>query len=294
MVARTSPALARRHLGRLLRYYRELAGLTLDEAGRYVGKDKGTLSRTERGERTPSPFEVKGLGERYGLGTADIEPLAALVRQIQEHRGWWNSYTDDLAAADAWWVDAEYGADSEQVVEMCTVPGLLQTADYARTVTTLTREDLSEGAVNRIVEIRLMRQAALREGTDPLRLSALIDEAALRRGLSGQGQAQGQANIMRAQLEHLLEVGEFPTVEIRALPVDSLYPGAESPYSMLNLPGTVGGGGVVALRGAVGIPTYIEDETHVKAYAAMFERQARLALDVKATRDLIRTLLAEH
>jgi transcriptional regulator with XRE-family HTH domain len=287
VVARTSPALARRHLGRLLRYYRELAGLTLDEAGRYVGKDKGTLSRTERGERTPSPFEVKGLGERYGLAPADIEPLAALVRHIQEHRGWWNSYTDDLAAADAWWVDAEYGADSEQVVELCTVPTLLQTADYARTVTTLAREDLTAGAVNRIVEIRLMRQAALRESTDPLRLCALIDEAALCRGL------RGQADIMRPQLEHLLEVGELPTVEVRALPGACLYPGAESSYAMLNLPGTVGGGGVVALRGAVGIPMYIEDETHVKAYAAMFERQARLALDAAATRDLIRKLLAE-
>lgn len=286
MVARTSPALARRHLGRLLRYYRELAGLTLDEAGRYVGKDKGTLSRTERGERTPSPFEVKGLGERYGLGAADIEPLAALVRQIQEHRGWWHSYTDDLAAADAWWVDAEYGADSEQVVELCTVPSLLQTADYARILTTLTREDFTAGAVNRIVEIRLMRQAALREGSEPLRLSALIDETVLRRGL------RGQPEVMRGQLEYLLEIGELPTVEVRALPGDCLYPGAESSYSMLNLPGTVGGGGVVGLRGAVGVPTYIEDEAHVKAYAAMFERQARLALDAAATRDLIRKLLA--
>jgi hypothetical protein len=285
-VTRTSSDLAKRHLGRQLRYYRELAQLTLDEAGRELGKDKATLSRTERGERITPPFEVKGLAELYGLGQPDIEPLLLLARQIRDNRGWWTAYAD-LGPLDSMWISWEYGAVRERCFHTALLPALLQTPAYTRAATMLTRPTLSAGEVTRVVDVCQMRQATLTDADEPLHLDVLLDEAVLHRGST-------DPELLRDQWSKLLRMTEMPHVVIRVLPAGRLYPGLDSSYDLLELPTSAGGGALVSLPGAVGVPTYIEDETQIAAYTNLFGRQQRLALSTADTRSLLSRLLSEQ
>ncbi len=116
----------------------------------------------------------------YGDG-GNREALLKLAKNARR-RGWWTDYSDvfrgsyvaledDAARIDEW---------SPQVI-----PGLLQTEEYAREVFRAGRPD-DEAGVQRAVQARLTRKALLGR-TDPPApmLSAIIDEAALRRPIGG-------------------------------------------------------------------------------------------------------------
>lgn len=91
--------------------------------------------------------------------------------------------------------------------EALIVPGLLQTPDYARAFLRAGGfvEDV-ESAVSR----RMTRQTIL-DRDKPPRLQVLLEEDLLHRPMGG-------AEVMRAQLAHLLDVGRRPDVSIRVVP----------------------------------------------------------------------------
>jgi hypothetical protein len=88
------------------------------------------------------------------------------------------------------------------------VPGLLQTEDYASAVIMLQYSHPRE--ISRRVDLRIARQAIL-SGSRPTSLWAVIDEAALMRPIGG-------PRAMRAQLQHLIEMSQQPTVTIQVMP----------------------------------------------------------------------------
>jgi hypothetical protein len=96
-----------------------------------------------------------------------------------------------------------------------SVPGLLQTADYAAAVQRTDTVDgpPSEAEVARWVEHRLARQAVLTRRPDPLALSVVLDESILHR-------VAGDGEIMHDQLVHLAEMAVWPTIDVRLLPLD--------------------------------------------------------------------------
>jgi hypothetical protein len=90
------------------------------------------------------------------------------------------------------------------------VPGLLQTSAYARTVIRLGYPDVPEAEIERRVHMRMQRQDRLTKKDGP-RLWAVIDEAALKRPIGGK-------EIMREQLQHLLEVATLPNITLQVMP----------------------------------------------------------------------------
>ncbi|CAM5526926.1 transcriptional regulator [Streptomyces badius] len=82
------------------------------------------------------------------------------------------------------------------------VPGLLQTAGYARAVTRASLDGLPDARLDSLVEVRLTRQRVLR-ASPPLRFTAVLDEAVLHREVGG-------PEVMRDQLEHLTQVSQLP------------------------------------------------------------------------------------
>lgn len=90
------------------------------------------------------------------------------------------------------------------------IPGLLQTADYARSIFEAAQPGEGSEEIGRRVEARLLRQVLL-TGKDAPRLWAILDEAAIRRVVGG-------PQIMRAQLEHLLTMGKQSNVTIQVVP----------------------------------------------------------------------------
>jgi transcriptional regulator with XRE-family HTH domain len=204
---------ARLVLGMRLRRLREAAGIGPEDAGEAIRASRSKISRLENG-RTGFKFrDVADLLTLYGVDDdAERATLLALARHANAV-GWWQEYADVVPAWLEHYLDLERAASLIRAYEIAYVPGLLQTADYARAVLRSGHPDAPEAEVERRVELRLRRQQVLHRD-DPVRLWAVIDEAALRRPIGGSA-------VMRAQLAHLIEVSRLSHVNIQVLPLSA-------------------------------------------------------------------------
>lgn len=109
-------------------------------------------------------------------------------------------------------VDYEAAAKSLRIFEHVLVPGLLQTADYARAVLA-TRPNTTDEETDQLVAARLERQAILTPGGPPL-LWVVLDEAVLHRQV-------GDCVTMHHQLERLAQMSRWPNVTIEVVPYDA-------------------------------------------------------------------------
>jgi hypothetical protein len=123
---------------------------------------------------------------------------------------WWHAYRGVLPPTYRDFISLESQAGAMRTLETTVVPGLLQTPEYARAVTKAAVEGLSEDRLDTLVEVRLARQDVLR-ADPPLELSAVLDEAVLRREVGGPG-------VMARQLERLVEAARLPQVRLQVLP----------------------------------------------------------------------------
>lgn len=129
------------------------------------------------------------------------------MSRLAAKNGWWRQYGIEHMGC----VDAETEATDVLEFSGLNVPGLLQTEAY-------TRAQLSAGAprsakrLENNVQVRLIRQQRLTDEQHPLRLSAIIDEAALHRQVGGPA-------VMAEQARYLATAAELPTVTLQLLPV---------------------------------------------------------------------------
>jgi transcriptional regulator with XRE-family HTH domain len=103
----------------------------------------------------------------------------------------------------------EAEATSLRTFELVLVPGLLQTAEYARAVLR-TRVGAGEDEIDQLVAARLERQAIL-DRDDPPLLWVVVDEGVLNRPVGG-------SDVMGAQIEHLVEMADRPSVVTQVIP----------------------------------------------------------------------------
>ncbi|WP_285778395.1 helix-turn-helix transcriptional regulator [Microtetraspora sp. NBRC 13810] len=197
-------------LGASLRRLREEKGLTREAAGFHIRASESKISRMELGRVGFKTRDVEDLLTLYGvLDDAERRGLLEMVREANTP-GWWHKYGDVLPGWFTTYVGLEEAASVIRTYEVQFVPGLLQTAAYARTVVELGYPDAPTGEVERRVHLRMQRQERLIK-KDGLRLWAVIDEAALKRPIGG-------PVIMREQLRHLQEVATLPNITIQVMP----------------------------------------------------------------------------
>ncbi|GII80088.1 transcriptional regulator [Sphaerisporangium rufum] len=228
------PTVRRRRLGTTLRRLRNEAGLTLDEAAAAMGWKGPKMSKIENASATIRPAEVTALLRVYGASDpAVFEALENLARDAGK-KGWWQTYSGVVSSAYADYISLE--SDAERVCEWSPllIPGLLQTAAYAReTIASITHIRTPE-EIAALVEVRLARQAVLTRPSGPLELWAIIHEAALRHRFAI------RPATMREQLRRLLDVSELPNVTIQLMPLDSTaHPGILGGFSLVTFPGPV-------------------------------------------------------
>jgi transcriptional regulator with XRE-family HTH domain len=230
---RSSPTSRRRRLGFELRRLREAADLTGDDVARKLGWSVSKVSRIEKARAAVPWSDVSDLLDAYAV---DAQTRAALIQLCKDakQQAWWQPYNDVLASFKnlANYIDLESAASSLSIYMPLTIPGLLQTADYARAIITTARPlELTEEEIERRVELRLRRQAVVAKDP-PLRLWAIVDEAALHREVGGH-------DVMRDQLEHLAEVAHRPEITLQVIPF--------------------GAGGHVAMAGEFSIFSFADD-----------------------------------
>ncbi|GGY31597.1 helix-turn-helix domain-containing protein [Streptomyces djakartensis] len=207
------PAVRRRKLGAELRTLRTSAGLTSGEAARLVGWHQSKVSRIETGTSGAKPADVRSLLDAYGVADSQLRELLMVLAGSDDGGGrhhWWHAYRGVLPPTYRDFISLESQASAMRTLETTVVPGLLQTPEYARAVTQAAVEGLSEERLDTLVEVRLARQDVLR-ADPPLQLSAVLDEAVLRREVGGPG-------VMARQLERLVEAARLPQVRLQVLP----------------------------------------------------------------------------
>jgi Domain of unknown function (DUF5753)/Helix-turn-helix domain len=208
--AQGGPVAMRISLGGQLRKLREAAGFTRGQAGYEIRSSESKISRMELGKVAFKERDIVDLLSLYGLAEGEErDRLIALARNANSP-GWWNAYGDLLPNWFQTYLDLEAAAEIIRMYEIQLVPGLLQTPDYVRALMQLGRGIMTADEIERRVALRVSRQEALTRH-DPIRLWAVIDEAALRRQLGG-------VEVMRVQLEHLIEVNKLKSVTLQVMP----------------------------------------------------------------------------
>ncbi|WSQ07574.1 helix-turn-helix domain-containing protein [Streptomyces sp. NBC_01231] len=207
------PAVRRRKLGAELRSLRTGTGLTSGEAARLVGWHQSKVSRIETGASGVKPADVRLLLDAYGVRDSQLRELLLVLAGSDESTGrhhWWHAYRGVLPPTYRDFISLESQASEMRTLETSVVPGLLQTAEYARAVTRAAADGLDDERVDALVEVRLARQDVLRS-QPPLTLGAVLDEAVLRREVGG-------PKVMQRQLERLVEAARLPQVRLQVLP----------------------------------------------------------------------------
>ena len=136
------------------------------------------MSALETGRLLPKPDQIAAMEEALHIPSG---VLLEVCKQL------------DIEGTPQWfreWRDVETGADVLRWVELCNIPGLLQTEDYASAIL---------GGDQAAVAARMERRQILtRDAPPPPTLHCVLDEAVLYRGFGG-------PKTMYDQLLHLAD-----------------------------------------------------------------------------------------
>ncbi|MFJ3696323.1 helix-turn-helix domain-containing protein [Streptomyces sp. NPDC090052] len=219
----SAPTVLRMILGRRLQDMRLGAGASLEDAAKALRVKTLTIRRLEKAEVALKPLYVEKLLETFGADRQEIDEFVDLAERANEP-GWWHSYRDAVPSWFTAYVSLETGAKTLRTYEPQYVTGLLQTPDYARAVLLGGLPNGSEEELARRVELRLHRQSLL-EREDAPTLWVVMEEAVLHR-------AVGSADVMREQIERLLDVSELAHVSLDIVPFAAgAHVGACAPFT---------------------------------------------------------------
>lgn len=212
-VRELSPTVQRRRLSAALRAARVDTGLTQEVVAESMDWSLSKVIRIENGSVGVSTTDLRAMLALYKI--SDQDRAANLITLAKASRGtsWWSSYHDVLLTPYAQFIDYEAASAYTRSFELLFFPGLLQTEEYARVVTSQhASSELPTGqeVVNRLVEVRMIRQKLLDE-PDEKHFHFIIDESVLRR-------QTGNSDIMHRQIAQLIEASKRPNVTVQILP----------------------------------------------------------------------------
>jgi transcriptional regulator with XRE-family HTH domain len=253
-------------LGGELRRARVAAGFSSQDAlAARLGFDRTVVAKAETGERPPTDDVLAGWCVACHLDEDLFRRMAVLARRADGPVPTW--FED--------WLQAEGEAQSLRIWSPMLVPGLLQTAEYARALFLAEQTDTSDDAIDALVAARLERQAIL-DRPEPPDVVVVLDEAVLHRLV-------GSTSAMHDALVQVAELSRRPYVVVQVVPASN---GANAGLS-----------GAFSIAAADGMPETlqmdgVEDRTMekralVRKAAVTFDRVRADALPREASRDLI-------
>ena len=191
----TGPTALRIQLGSELRRLRKARGLSRESAGWEIRASESKISRMELGRVPFKERDVADLLAMYRVDDRERDRLLDLARRANAP-GWWHRFGDVVPPWFLAYLGLEEAASLIRTYEVQFVPGLLQTADYARAVIRLGHAHASLAEIDRRTQLRLARQEVLRR-------------------------AVGDEDTMRRQVEALIEASVMPHVRLQIIPFRS-------------------------------------------------------------------------
>lgn len=220
------PTIPRWTLGLRLREMRMAANKTRDDVAEEFGWSEGKIRTIELGQVGVDKPDLAALLALYGQSdpTGELDEL----RKLSKQRGYWVEF-GPIPKAYATYIGLESAASAVKSFDLAVINGLLQTEGYAREVIPATRPGSAPDDIERLVKLRLTRQDRL-AGEDALELWTILDEAALRRVVGG-------PDVMRTQLEHLVQAAQLPNVTLQVVPNKvGAYAGTLGSFTILEFP----------------------------------------------------------
>ncbi|MEU6394132.1 helix-turn-helix transcriptional regulator [Streptomyces sp. NPDC046939] len=283
MASNVNPTVRRRRLGQELRRLRELKGMTAEEVAERLLVSQSKISRLENGRRSISQRDVRDLCGVYEVEDHRIVDSLMQMAKDSRQQGWWHSFGDIPYSV---YIGLETDAASLRVYDPQVVPGLLQTRGYAESLISGALPETTPQDIEKRVQVRMRRQERIQAPDNPLRLWTVLDEAALRRVVGGR-------NIMREQLEHLVEQSQLPHVTVQVIPFDmGAHPGLNGQYAILEFPDAADSS-VVYIEGVTS-DLYLEKANDVQKYSVMYEHLRAQALNVEQSRQFISEIAKEY
>lgn len=277
MPGKRGPTLRSQWLGQQLREAREAAKVSLKEAGGYLTLDPGTVSRYESGIIPAKPQDVMALLTLYDVSDEGLRESLDRLSRESWRKGWWDGYLGRLTEQFIDYAWLEERAKSIRSFDALTVPGLLQTQEYAEAVIRVfAATATSERQIEHGVQFRLERQKLLAGDAAPP-LTFILDEALIRRPVGGRA-------VLEAQLRHLGELGREPNIEIRVLPFSAgEHSGQQGAFRLFELPEPFP---EVAYAETLAGSIYVESDA-VDEFVRAYDQVAEAALSPNESAELI-------
>ncbi|WP_405928140.1 helix-turn-helix domain-containing protein [Streptomyces griseus] len=285
----STPQAAARLVGAVLRHLRVQRRLNLTHVAKAGHGSPATLSRIERalGDQL-NEERVFGLLDHYSAPQEVIDEVAILLRQSQGQQ-WWSNYSDVVGELLASVLAMEATSKVIRIFQEINIPGVLQTAAYARALMAefaRAQHDPEvrrkhQDLIDRRLEMRLMRQRLLDQEDAPI-MHIIIAESVLAKEIGG-------ALVMREQLRSLFNVVENkPNAHISILPGNAMRQGSPlHPAMTLFKPYESETGKAVYLENKNRGGEFLVDPTEVETYQASMDDWWERALPKEETLERI-------
>ncbi|QUQ67021.1 helix-turn-helix domain-containing protein [Kutzneria sp. CA-103260] len=275
-MSQDAPSARERQLARELRLLRMTVGLTGKDVAARLGWSTSKVSRIETGRIGIGQDDLESLFGLYEAPDDKAEHLRRLAASART-QGWWDAYANSLSSGYSSLIKLEAGSAELRCYCALVPHALLQTPEYSRHVIQSTLQVPAPTEIDRRIDINRRRQAVLRRENPPMRLSAVIDEAAFRRPIRT---ADGRIDnsVTRAQFRRLAELSTWPNVTIQVLRFKSgIPPVTAGSFSILESMAT-NTPDVVYLENKTRF-FFIDTEREVHQYVQEFELLSSMALD---------------
>ena len=249
----------REALGARLRALREDARLTGTAFAAELGWPGSKVSKIEHGKQTPTTQDITAWVQAVGDSEQLLAELLADLRSVRlEHRSWSGLTRRGVAGRQRATGALDAGTRLIRAFEPAVVPGLLQTAEYARWVleSVVALRELPTDDVSEAVRARMERQHMLYESDKEFHF--LTTEAALRYHVCPPA-------VMRGQLDRLLAVCSLDSVQLAVAPFD-----VQLPFPAMHSFWMYDDG--LVLVDTVSAELALRDEDDIALYARLFDR----------------------
>lgn len=278
------PTVRLRRLAAELRRLRTAAKLSHEQVTDRTGIARPTLYRIERARVRPQYRTMTTLLDLYEVSDEQRNAITALFKGA-ETQGWLRPYRSDLRDELNAYIAFESEASTVRNYQSLFVPGLLQTEEYARAVIRGVWPSATAKDLEQHVQARMERQVLLTKDDDPLKLSAIVDEAALRRCVGGPA-------VMGAQMQRLQVMAERPNVTLQVIPYAAgAHPGMPGGFSLLSFPDP--DDPEIVYIDSMANDLFLESEQDLRRYTATFNSLTKMALSADDSLSLIATMMHE-
>lgn len=266
-----------RRLAAMLHEMREHAELSKEEVSAQTGINVTTLYRIETAQARPQRRTLQAMLDLYAVSEQARDDAMELLSDALKP-GMSRAYEGSVSEVYAAYINFEAEALSARHYQTSTIPGLLQTMEYATAVIDTSMPKVEAAIMEDRARARMDRAANLTK-EEPLELWVVMDEAAIRRTVGGPA-------VMHGQLDRLLQETKRKNVILQILPFDAgAHPGMAGSFTLLDFHDPADPE-LVYVEGIAG-DELIEGHPEIRRFGVIFDQLRAMALSPRDSAEMI-------